>query len=187
MKSLGSNSRTPSLSLVYAGAALLILVLLVGSAIVISRLRDAAMLDEARDLKNLSLTLAEQADRSFLSVDLVLSSTIDGLMKDGVSDAALFDRQIRGYDFHQSLREKMTGIPQLDAVVVEDRDGKVINFSRFWPIPDIDNSDRDYFRALKSDPNLKSYISNPVQNRAPAHGRSFWRVGSTGQKVNSSG
>jgi signal transduction histidine kinase len=172
MKSLGSNSRTPSLSLVYAGAALLILVLLVGSAIVISRLRDAAMLDEARDLKNLSLTLAEQADRSFLSVDLVLSSTIDGLMKDGVSDAALFDRQIRGYDFHQSLREKMTGIPQLDAVVVEDRDGKVINFSRFWPIPDIDNSDRDYFRALKSDPNLKSYISNPVQNR----GSGTWTI-----------
>ena len=94
MKSLGSNSRTPSLSLVYTGAALLILVLLVGSAVVIARLRDAAMVDEARDLKNLSLTLAEQADRSFLSVDLVLSSTIDGLMKDGVSDAALFDRQI---------------------------------------------------------------------------------------------
>jgi hypothetical protein len=172
MKSLVLHTRTPPLSLVYVGAALLILVLLVGSATVILRLRAAAMLDETRDLKNLSLTLAEQADRSFESVDLVLSSTIDGLMKDGVSDAASFDRQTRGYDFYQSLREKMTGIEQLDAVIVEDSDGKVINFSRFWPTPDIDNSDRDYFRALKADPDLKSYISTPAQNR----GSGTWTI-----------
>jgi signal transduction histidine kinase len=172
MKSLVSHTRIPPLSLVYLGATLLILVLLAGSATVILRLRAAAMLDETRDLKNLSLTLAEQADRSFASVDLVLSSTIDGLAKDGVSDAASFDRQTRGYDFYQSLREKMTGIEQLDAVIVEDSDGKVINFSRFWPTPDIDNSDRDYFRALKSDPNLKSYISTPAQNR----GSGTWTI-----------
>ena len=31
--------------------------------------------------------------------------------------------------------------------------------------PDVNVSDRDYFKALKADPNLESFVSTPVQNR----------------------
>ena len=60
------------LRLLYAGAGVLIVVLLVGSALIISQLRDRALVDEQRNLRNLSLTMAEQGDRVFQAVDLVI-------------------------------------------------------------------------------------------------------------------
>jgi signal transduction histidine kinase/DNA-binding response OmpR family regulator len=50
--------------------------------------------------------------------------------------------------------------------------GKLINFSRYWPIPDVNVSDRDYFKALKADPNLETFISAPIQNR----GSGTWNI-----------
>ncbi|MEI6159147.1 MAG: ATP-binding protein, partial [Roseococcus sp.] len=41
----------------------------------------------------------------------------------------------------------------------------LINFSRYWPIPRVNVADRDYFKALRSDPNLHRFISEPVPNR----------------------
>jgi signal transduction histidine kinase len=158
--------------LVYAGTALLILVLIATNAAVILHLRTSEMLDEERQLKNLSLILAEQADRSFQSVDLVISSIADEVAKTGASDAASFDRIMSGRAVNLLLREKLSGLQQLDALVLINRDGKVINFSRSWPVPEIDNSDRDYFRAMTEDPNLKSYISEPEKN----HGSGTWSI-----------
>jgi hypothetical protein len=158
--------------LVYACTALLILVLLVTNTAVILHLRESELLHEENQLKNLSLTLAEQADRSFQSVDLVISSVIKGISADGVTDEAAFLEKMSGRDMHLLLREKISGVPQLDAVTVISRDGKLINFSRSWPVPDVNVTDRDYFRALKDDPSLKSFVSAPVQNR----GSGAWTI-----------
>src|SRR5712691_3465788 len=136
-----SSPHPAPLRLLYAGAVLPILVLLATSATVVVRLRESALLDEEGDQKNLSLIMAEQADRLFQSVDLVISSVAQKIARDGVTDAASFERKLSGRDVYLTLRERITGIQQLDAVVVINRDGKVINFSRSWPAPSIDNAD----------------------------------------------
>jgi hypothetical protein len=112
------------------------------------------------------MILAEQADRSFQSVDLVISSVAAGVAAEGVTDSASFDRIMASRDVHLLLRAKMSGTPQLDAINVISRTGQVINFSRDWPVPEIDVSDRDYYKAMTADPNVKTYVSQPVQNRA---------------------
>jgi diguanylate cyclase (GGDEF)-like protein len=162
---LGAANPRGSLRLLYAGAALLILLLLATNAAVIWHFRESELLDEVRQQENLSLILTEQAERTFESVDLIISSVADGLAADGVTDGASFDRVLAGHDIHLLLREKIVGAPQLDAVTVISRDGKLINFSRSWPVPEADVTDRDYFQALKGDPGLKNYVSEPVQNR----------------------
>jgi diguanylate cyclase (GGDEF)-like protein len=160
------NPRPAPLRLLYACTALLIVVLLATNAAVILHLRKSELLDQENQLKNLSLIMAEQAERSFQSVDLVITSVAQGVAAEGVTDGGSFDRKMAGQDVHLLLREKMSGIPQLDAVTVISRDGKLINFSRFWPAPEADVTDRDYFKALKADPGASSYVSEPVQNRA---------------------
>ncbi len=169
---LAPSPHPAPLKLLYACVGLLILVLLATSATVIAQLRQSALLAEEGNQKNLSLILAEQADRLFQSVDLVISSVAGGIAKEGVTDAASFERNLSSHSVYATLKERITGIPQLDAVVVVNRDGKVINWSRSWPVPEIDNTERDYFKALKADPNLKSYISQPVQN----HGSGTWSI-----------
>jgi signal transduction histidine kinase len=167
MRSMTALTSVPrhALRLFYSGAALLILVLLATTFALILHLRDSEVAEEENHLKNLSLMLAEQADRSFQSVDLVISSVAAEVAADGLIDSASFVRTMSGHDIHLLLRQKLSGLPQLAAVTVISGDGKLINFSRAWPIPTVDVSDRDYFRVMKEDGNLKIYIGAPVQNR----------------------
>jgi signal transduction histidine kinase len=172
MTSLASDLGPSSVRLLYICTALLILVLLATNATVILHLRKNELLDQERQMKNLSLTLAEQADRSFQSVDLVISRVGEQIAAAGVTDSGSLLQKMAGRDVHEFLLEKISGIPQLDAVTLINREGKLINFSRAWPIPEVNVSDRDYFQALKDDPKLNSYISAPVRNR----GTGTWTI-----------
>jgi signal transduction histidine kinase len=172
MTSLASDLGPSSVRLLYICTALLILVLLATNATVILHLRKNELLDQERQMKNLSLTLAEQADRSFQSVDLVISRVGEQIAAAGVTDSGSLLQKMAGRDVHEFLLEKISGVPQLDAVTLINREGKLINFSRAWPIPEVNVSDRDYFQALKDDPKLNSYISAPVRNR----GTGTWTI-----------
>ena len=159
------NPRHPLLKFLYAGAALLIVVLLSTNAAVIMHIRSSEIADEEVRQKNLSLILSEQAYRSFEPVDLIISSVAERIAVHGETDTASFVQKLTGHDTHLLLREKISSVPQLDALTVISGDGKLINTSRSWPMPEADVTDREYFRVLKEDPKLKNYISEPVQNR----------------------
>ena len=151
--------------LLYVGTAVLILLLLATNFAVILHLRESALRNEEGYLKTLSLILAEQAERTFESVDLVISGVADGLRAEGVTDVASLATQMAGHDVHLLLREKIVGVPQLAAVTVFSSDGKMINSSRTWPTPQIDISDRAYIDVLKNDPGQQNYITEPIRNR----------------------
>jgi signal transduction histidine kinase/CheY-like chemotaxis protein/HPt (histidine-containing phosphotransfer) domain-containing protein len=128
-------------------------------------LRETTLQTAEMALARYSLTLAEQADQSFRAVDLVLSSVGDYLARRGVTDSASYRSTMSDEETHLLLKEKVTGFPQIDALTMIDAQGKLINFSRHWPIPDMNLSDRDFFRALKADANLETFLSAPVKNR----------------------
>jgi signal transduction histidine kinase len=140
--------------------------------IFLHNLHDTTLQTAQANLGRYSLTLAEEADRSFKSLDLVLSSVGDYMGRRGVTDGASYQTMMSDQDSHLLLKEKITGLPQVDAVTIINSTGKLVNFSRYWPIPDVDVSDRDYFKALRDDPNLESFISVPVQNR----GNGSWNI-----------
>jgi signal transduction histidine kinase/DNA-binding response OmpR family regulator len=140
--------------------------------IFLHNLRESTLQTAEADLGRYSLTLAENADRSFKSLDLVLSSVGDYLARKGVTDTASYRQLTSDQETYFLLKEKIAGLPQVDAVTMIDAHGKLINFSRYWPIPEVDISDRDYYKALKDNPNLESFISTPVQNR----GNGTWNI-----------
>ena len=161
---LFSRRARPQLALA-VGTALLIATINGTNLAFLANLRESSLLTAETDLSRFSLTLAEQTDRSFKSLDLVLSSVGDYISRKGVNDAASYRGLKSYYDTYLFLKEKISGLPQVDAVTMIDADGKLINFSRFWPIPEVDISDRDYYKALKADANLETFISKPVPNR----------------------
>ena len=138
----------------------------------LTNLREATLQQAGEALARHSLTLAENADRSFKSADLVLSSVGEYLMRRGANDGASYELVASDRATHQLLSEKIAGLPQLDAVTLIDARGKLINFSRYWPIPDVNIADRDYFKALQADTTLQSVVSMPVQNR----GDGAWNI-----------
>jgi len=134
--------------------------------IFLGNLRESTLQTAEADLARHSLTLAEYAGQSFQSVDLVLSSIDDYLARKGVTDGASYRRLTSDQETHRQLKEKIAGLPQIEAVTLIDADGELLSFSRSWPIPEVSISDRDYFKAAKDNPSLASFISAPFRNRA---------------------
>ena len=70
------------------------------------------------------------------------------------------------HEVHLKLRDQAAGMPFVGSLTIFNAQGKVVNFSRQWPVPAIDVTDRDFFKAFQDDPNLISFLSEPVRNRA---------------------
>jgi signal transduction histidine kinase/CheY-like chemotaxis protein/HPt (histidine-containing phosphotransfer) domain-containing protein len=133
--------------------------------IAVRHVRENTLRTAEANLTRYSLTLAENANRSLQSLDLILSSVGDYLKREGAVDAASYRRLAADQKVHIFLREKFAGVPEVDAITLIDAGGQLLNFSRYWPIPDVNVSDRDYFKALTSDETLNTFISEPVRNR----------------------
>jgi hypothetical protein len=149
-----------------AGATgLLVITLLAMSTLIAVNLREDALMSAEKDLKRHSLTLAGQAERSFQSVYLILSNVSDHMENQGVFDGPSYEAAMGNQETHKYLKEKLAGLPQLEAITMIGADGKLINFSRYWPIPDVNISDRDYFKVLRNSPDQLTFVGSPVENR----------------------
>ncbi|WP_420132550.1 ATP-binding protein [Rhodopseudomonas sp.] len=153
-------------------AIALIVSIMSTNVVFLSNLRESIVRTAESNLQRYSLTLAEEADRSFKSLDLVLSSVSDYLARRGVTDSESYRLAMSDYTTHMLLKEKVSGLPQIDAVTMIDDRGKLLNFSRYWPIPEVNVSDRDYFKALSTDSSLETFVSMPVRNR----GTGAWNI-----------
>jgi hypothetical protein len=140
--------------------------ILVANAITLSDLREETLRSVEANMQSQAIVLAQEGDRSLKVLDLALSIIADHIRHLGVTDSEAFQRRLAGYDIHELLKKKSAGLLHVDAISLVGIDGKLINASRHWPIPDVDVSDRDYFQAMKSDAALKVFISKPVINQA---------------------
>ena len=143
-----------------------------GTWVIVSSLHNRALADRERELRNIALVLAEQTDRAFQALDLVQTSLIERMQSLGISSNEDHEREMSGHDVHLMLKDRIGTLPHVGAVALIDARGKLINFSRTWPIPEVNVSDRDYFKALASDPHLTLFLSEPVRDR----GSGTWTI-----------
>ena len=144
---------------------LLIAAIAVSTAIMVVNFRNRALIDSERELKNTALILAEQVDRSFQALELVQRNVTEKIQSLGIASSEDYARQMSGQDVNQMLKASISGLAHVSAVTLIDADGKLLNSSRDWPIPQTNVADRDYFKALKFDAQLTSFISLPAHNR----------------------
>lgn len=140
-------------------------VIAAGTGLLLANLRERALQDVGRTLQADALILADQAERAFEAVEVMQAAMIERLEAAGVSNPSEFRQEMAGREVHDVMRARISALPQLDAITAIAEDGTLINFSRYWPIPRVNVADRDYFQALRSDPNLSRFISAPVPNR----------------------
>ena len=142
------------------------LTLLVGTGLVLLDMRRQAVADAERELKNLSLVLAEDIDRGFQAAKLVQLGLIEHIRGLGIGSPEEFQRLMATPEVHRNLKERIGGLPNVEAVALIGANGRLLNVSRRWPTPDIDVADRDFFKLLSADgPSQTSFIGEPVRNR----------------------
>jgi diguanylate cyclase (GGDEF)-like protein/PAS domain S-box-containing protein len=162
----GATRRMRAAHLLMICGLLLAAVVSVGSVGVVLDLRDRALATAERELSNTARVLAEQTDRAFQTVEFLQSGLLDRMKASGIASARDYERLMSGRDVHLMLKDKVAGRPHIGAITLINSQGKLFNFSRFWPPPDIDVTDRDFYRALATDARLTSFMGEPVRNRA---------------------
>jgi diguanylate cyclase (GGDEF)-like protein/PAS domain S-box-containing protein len=155
--------------LIIVSGIILVAVVVAVTSSLLSNMRDRDLAEREQGLSALATMLSEQLDRTFQSIDLVQTVLIDQMQSAGALTASNFDQQISGYDTHQRLEDLIGGLPYVDSLVLTDPNGRLINYSRGWPIPTITSPDQDYSIAFKADPHLLSYFGKP--RRSPSTGK----------------
>lgn len=150
------------LSLVSAGL-LVITVLAIGATV--WNLHTQALSDARRDIDNLATILSHQTNRSLLAADLVLQEIKENVARLDIASPDEFKAAVGHFGMHRRLQDLQTRLTVATSIVLIGSDGRLANFSRQWPIPDLDLSDRDYFQHLRNANDGKAYISAPVANR----------------------
>ena len=146
------------------GTAITIGTIVVANVIVLAQLHQSALREVQSNLLRQSLALSTVVERTFQSTDLVLASVAEKVRLAAAADGDL--HQLTNVDYYVFLKEKMSGLPQIDALGILDAEGKRLNLSREWPSPNTDLSYREYFRAIKENPKITSFVSQPVQASA---------------------
>src|SRR4029077_21107614 len=145
---MGSPWRSPTVLAFTLLGVLLVSSIIAGTWLLLAGLRNRAIAGSESELRNVALVLAEQRDRSFQAIELIQNSIIEKIKFLKIASDDELARQMSTYEIHSVLKDKIFGLTHVDAIALFDSRGKLINFSRYWPIPEIDVSDRDYFKAL---------------------------------------
>jgi signal transduction histidine kinase/DNA-binding response OmpR family regulator len=151
-------------SVIMLGALSVVLVAL-GSTLMLWQARQNSFEEWKVNLSNMSATLAESTRQTMKAADLVLKSISDRVHDADIANDAELRREMGTREIFEMLRNKASSVPQVDVATIVALNGDVINFTRSYPTPKINLSDRDYFKAHMADPALDVFLSEPVRNR----------------------
>ena len=151
---------------VVLGAALVLIVAILATSIVSALLLRAREIESwRRQLSDLSLVLAEQTDQTMSSAQLAMDSIAERIEAMRIRSEAELRTKAATEAMHQVLRDKIAGVPHVDVATIVAANGDVINFTRAYPAPPINLTDRDYFQARRDQPGLGLFVSTPVRNK----------------------
>lgn len=164
IRSIIASHHRPVAVVVAAFVVLTILITL-GATLFLADIHRQAVSEVEHNLVGLSTVLADQADRSLQAMEMVQDAIIQDFTDANVATPATYAAMARRETLHNGLRACIAALPQVNAITLIDHKGKLLNFTRYWPIPDVDISDRDYFKALATDTSMLRFVGQPVRNR----------------------
>ena len=159
-----SVRRSPIHWLILCGA-LLIAAIVVGTAMMVGNFRERALNSSERELENTVLLLARHFDQQLEDAEVIQNSLVEHVYAAGIASAEDYRRQMSGRDVHLMLKAKLSALSYVGAVNMFDSDGKLINASGVWPVPDVTVADRAYFKVFTSGPLSPTVLIEPVYSR----------------------
>ncbi|ARJ40624.1 hypothetical protein B1H58_00515 [Pantoea alhagi] len=107
--------------------------------------------------RNLSVSLARQAEDTFLQIDLTLQDVRDRINQGGIEQQAA--------NLHQLLMARKAALPPLDSIVIYHASGYPALSSSPVTLSKTSVADREYFRFHQRSPDSKLHIGDVVRSR----------------------
>jgi diguanylate cyclase (GGDEF)-like protein len=160
--SIGSSVRRSPIYWLIVCGVLLIAAIVIGTAVMVGNFRERALVSSERELENTVLLLARHFDQQLEDAEVIQNSMVEYVYAAGIGSAEDYRRQMSGRDVHLMLKAKLSALSYVGAVNVFDADGKLINASGVWPVPEVSVADRAYFKVFKSGPQSPTVLIEPV-------------------------
>lgn len=128
-------------------------------------LRQNSIKDHSEQISGLTVVLSEHAAQTMFSANTTLNGLVDAVSAANVKTEKAYREFAGKKEQFLNLEEKSSANSIIDVITYVGSDGKVINFSRSYPAPDIDLSQRDYFQYLSTHDSPETYFSDPVRNK----------------------
>jgi two-component system, NtrC family, sensor kinase len=112
----------------------------------------------------------EHALKVFETIDRTLSEIAEIIR--GIPDAGIGSRE---ETLHRRLKQLAASLPQVKSTWIFDAKGHALVNSLVVPAPEIDFSDRDYFKAHVNR-DIGTFIGEPLKPRPPYQGAAFFGV-----------
>src|SRR5256714_212325 len=122
------------------------------------------MTNSERELKTAFPPPPRHFDQQFEDADIIATDLIAKMQFAGSASPEIFNSEMSTYDAHLMLKSKASVLSYIGDVNIYNSDGQLINSSGGWPLPDVNIAGREYFGALKSNPELKLTLGEPVQS-----------------------
>lgn len=128
-------------------------------------LRQNSIQNHSEELSNLTVILAEHTAQTVFSANTALDSIMDVLRLEKITTEKAYRDFASSKKQFDLLRDRTQSNSVIDVSTFVGDDGKVLNFSRSFPPPEINLSDRDYFKYLSENNDLSTFYSIPVRNK----------------------
>jgi hypothetical protein len=151
---------------IWAIGVTLIFMTLLGCGVTIWNLHGQTIEQQRVAVRNLGFVLAEQTSRYVQVVDLVLQELQSRVAALGVRSGDDLARSLDADRTRDFLRVRLRNLPQANAYFLLTPDGHTLVTSRTQAPPDMDFSDRDYYRHFAEHDDPGVFISGPVNSRS---------------------
>ena len=131
------------------GGAFMIAAIAIGTTIMVDNFRERALSSNQRELENTVQLLTRHFDQQLEDFTIILKDVATRIRAGGVT-SEWSKGQLSTLNWHEELRTEVTAYSDSASINLFDANGDLINSSEVWPVPDINISDRDYFKAFKS-------------------------------------
>jgi len=142
----------------------LVVGLVAGAAASIWQLRDAARQAAQVDADDRAVAIAAHASQVLSAAQLVAENLIAEIDRAAPETSAELRERFSDRASFDVLHTHQQSFQAIDVVSIFDDEGRLISFSRAFPAPPIDVSDRESFRAARNGFS-DHFVSAPVPNR----------------------
>ena len=143
------SRRGPILAL-SLGGVVLIAAIAAATAIAVFASRDRAISSARRELESNAHLVARHYEYLLGDFAAMMRSAAAEIEIDRISAPDTFARMVSTAPMHRMLAAKVTGARELVGMNVWSADGRLLNSSNEWPVPNRSIAQRSYFQAFKS-------------------------------------
>jgi hypothetical protein len=147
------------------GGLLLIVGIAAGTTIMAGNFRERALESAERQLENTVLLMARHFDQQLEDFMAVQRELVAQIESSGVSSPEMFRAKSSNTEWHDALAMRLRAYTDVAGVNIFDANGQLINSSEHWPVPNINISDRKFFKAFKSGSPFERFRIELVQGR----------------------